>query len=66
MVIFNERLGAKSIQYKIETKTHNHLITNLPNSRAIETAVVPSRFWVCFVFKQFFHSLTTLFSYSML
>lgn len=66
MVIFNERLGAKSIQYKIETKTYNHLITNLPNSRAIETAVVPSRFWVCFVFKQFFHSLTTLFSYSML
>lgn len=28
MVIFNEGLGAKIIQYKIEMKTHTHLITN--------------------------------------
>lgn len=66
MVIFNEGLGAKSILYKIETKTYTHLITNLPNSRATETAVLPSRFWFCFMFKLVFHSLTTVFSYPML
>ena len=66
MFIFNEGLGAKSILYKTETKTYTHLITNLPNSRATETAVLPSRFWFCLMFKQFFHSLTTVFSYPML
>ena len=66
MVIFNEGLGAKSILYKTETKTYTHLITNLPNSRATETAVLPSRFWFCLMFKQFFHSLTTVFSYPVL
>lgn len=35
MVICNEGLGAKGIQYKIETKPFPHLITNLPNSIAV-------------------------------